>query len=67
MLEAVPAGVDVAIRTGDRKRVFIFTNYDATPQTITLPATMRNVLDGGTASTITLPRFGVAVFEEPTR
>lgn len=65
VLEAVPAKVDVAIRSGEGKRIFILTNYDTAPQTITLPKAMHNVLAGGETSSVTLPRFGVAVFEEP--
>jgi len=64
-LEAVmgdlPQDVDLAIRSGNGKKVFIFTNYGASPRTIALPSQMEDVLMGGTVSSITLPQYGVAV------
>ena len=60
-LPALPEGVDLAIRSGGGKRVLILTNYDADPQTITLPNAMEDVLTGTKSATVTLPQYGVAV------
>jgi beta-galactosidase len=64
LLPNIPEGVDVAIRSGDNKHVLIFTNYNSDPVTIALPSTMHDVLAGDTASSITLPQYGVAVLEK---
>ncbi len=61
VLPEVPVGVDVAVRSGEGKRIVVLTNYDPAPQTITLPSAMEDVLAGGKVSTITLPQYGVAV------
>ncbi len=57
----VPEGVDLAIRSGNGKHIYILTNYAAGPRTITLPSSMQDILTGTTAATITLPQYGVAV------
>jgi beta-galactosidase len=57
----LPEDVDLAIRSGAGKRVFIFTNYGVSPRTITLPSAMEDVLMGGTVSSVTLPQYGVTV------
>lgn len=57
----VPEGVDVAVRAGEGKRVYILTNYNAEPASITLPGSMEDILNGGKITSITLPKFGVAV------
>ena len=57
----LPEDVDLAIRSGNGKRVFIFTNYGVSPRTISLPSSMQDVLMGGTVSSVTLPQYGVAV------
>jgi beta-galactosidase len=56
-----PAGVDVAVRTGDGKRVVILTNYNPEEQSVALPGTMQDVIQGGTTTTVRLPQYGVAV------
>jgi beta-galactosidase len=61
IMSDLPADVDLAIRSGNGKRVFIFTNYGVSPRTIALPRSMQNVLKGGTVSSVTLPQYGVAV------
>ena len=57
----VPAGVDVAVRSGEGKRVMILTNYSAEEQTVALPESMRDVLEGGETRSVRLPQYGVAV------
>jgi beta-galactosidase len=64
----VPDGVDLAIRSGlaadgRAKRIYILTNYAAEARTVTLPAAMQDILTGTTASTVTLPQYGVAVLQ----
>jgi beta-galactosidase len=61
IMSDLPEDVDLAIRSGNGKRVFIFTNYGASPRTIALPSPMEDVLMGGTVSSVTLPQYGVAV------
>jgi beta-galactosidase len=51
----------LAIRSGNGKRIFIFTNYGDSPCTIALPSPMEDVLMGGTVSSVTLPQYGVVV------
>ncbi len=66
-LPDVPAGVDVAIRSGGGKRVLILTNYSEDTQTVPLPWAMVNLLGSGEVTSVQLPRYGVAVLgSEPT-
>ena len=57
----LPADVDMSIRSGGGKRVWILTNYAAEARTITLPGEMEDVLTGAHLSTVTLPQYGVAI------
>jgi len=61
IMSDLPDDVDLAIRSGNGKRVYIFTNYGVSPRTISLPGMMEDVLVGGSVSSITLPQYGVAV------
>jgi beta-galactosidase len=61
IMSDLPDDVDLAIRSGNGKRIFIFTNYGVSPRTIALPNPMQDVLMGGTVSSVTLPQYGVAV------
>jgi beta-galactosidase len=61
IMSDLPDDVDLAIRSGNGKRVFIFTNYGASPRTIAFPSPMEDVLMGGTVSSVTLPQYGVSV------
>jgi beta-galactosidase len=61
IMSDLPEDVDLAIRSGNGKRILIFTNYAASPRTIALPGPMEDVLMGGTVSSVTLPQYGVAV------
>jgi beta-galactosidase len=60
----VPAGVDVYPREGDHGKVFILVNFAKSPQKVTLPSAMTDVLKGGTIHTVDLPTYGVAVLSE---
>ncbi|MGI4831700.1 MAG: beta-galactosidase [Janthinobacterium lividum] len=64
VLPDVPAGVDVAVRSGAGRRVTIFTNYNAQPSSISLPRPMTDILSGGQVSTVTLSQYGVAVLQD---
>jgi beta-galactosidase len=61
IMSDLPEDVDLAIRSGNGKRVLIFTNYGVSPRTIALPSPMEDALMGGTVSSVTLPQYGVAV------
>jgi beta-galactosidase len=61
VLPGVPGGVDVALRSGEGKRVLILTNYNPNTVTIALPGAMDDILNGGQSSSVTLPQYGVAV------
>ena len=58
---AVPEGVDVYPREGDHGKVFILVNFANTPQTVSLPSSMTDVLNGGSKTSVDLPVYGVVV------
>jgi beta-galactosidase len=60
-LGPVPEGVEVSPRYGANGAVYILVNFAKTAQTVKLPATMGDVLNGGTTQSVTLPHYGVAV------
>ncbi len=60
-LGAVPDGVEVYPRYGQHGAVYILLNLSKTEQTIPLPSAMKDVLEGGSKSSVTLPLYGVAV------
>jgi len=64
VLPDLPPTVDVAIRSGEGKRILLLTNYAPADVTLTLPTPMQNLLTSVTATTVTLPRYGVAVLSE---
>lgn len=61
IMSDLPEGVDLAIRSGNGKRILIFTNYSASPRIISLPGAMEDILAGKTVSSIVLPQYGVVV------
>ena len=60
-LGEVPEGVEVNPRYGPSGPVYILVNLSKSQETVTLPRKMTDVLEGGEKSTVTLPRYGVAV------
>jgi beta-galactosidase len=62
-LGSVPDGVEVYPRSGDKGTVYILVNLSNGEQTVSLPAQMQDVLNGGTKKAVTLPVYGVAVLE----
>jgi beta-galactosidase len=57
----VPEGVEVSARYGAHKTVFVLINFSGAPQTIGLPSTMEDLLEGGTKQSVKLDKYGVAV------
>ena len=64
VLPGISTDVDVAIRSNEKSQVFILTNYGLETHAIKLPHAMHDVLKGGDATSVSLPRFGVAVLQE---
>jgi beta-galactosidase len=61
VMPEVPEDVEVSVREGDGRHVMILENF-GDPKTITLPREMTDVLKGGSATSVTLERYGVGVF-----
>jgi len=62
---AVPDGVEVSRRRGNNnKDVFVMINFAAEPKKITLPRTMKLLLQGKQADSMELPQYGVEVLTE---
>ena len=59
----MPPGVDLYIRRGAGKTVWILINFGEQPQTVTLPSEFTDVLHGGGSGSATLNRFDVAIYE----
>ncbi|HTW44080.1 MAG TPA: beta-galactosidase [Acidobacteriaceae bacterium] len=65
LVDGVPHGVEVCARTGEDKTVLILINHNTTEESVKLPGAMKNLLAGGAeVSSVTLPKYGVAVLEE---
>jgi beta-galactosidase len=63
----VPDGVEITPRYAKDHTVFIVVNLSGAAQTIALPSSMLDVLEGGSVQSVTLPRYGVAVLQSPVR
>jgi beta-galactosidase len=63
-LPEAPADVDVAIRSGNGKLIYILTNYGNEQKTVKLPMAMQDVLSGGKVSEVTLSHYGVAIVQK---
>jgi len=61
-LPSVPEGVEVSLRQGERGDVFVIINFSETAKTIPLSGPMKDVLEGGEKTSVSLPVYGVAVF-----
>ncbi len=60
----LPEDVEVCRRVGAGRAIFVLINHGAAPVTVTLPATMKDVLNGGSSeSKVQLAPQGVAVLE----
>lgn len=60
----VPEGVDVNARYGENHTVFVLVNLAPGQRMVKLPATMQDVLNGGSVESVTLPQYGVTVLSE---
>lgn len=65
LVPAVPAGVEVCVRTGADRAVIVLINHGKEPQQVSLPVELgaKNLLETGSGSSVLLPGFGVAVVE----
>jgi beta-galactosidase len=63
IMQDVPPEVDVAIRSGEGKRIMILTNYGLQMVTIQLPEPMEDALHEKKVTSISLPRYGVSVLK----
>jgi beta-galactosidase len=61
VLNSVPPGVEVYPRYAKNRMVYILVNFAKAEQNIPLPGQMEDVLNGGSAKSISLPVYGVAV------
>jgi beta-galactosidase len=61
----LPEGVEASVRYGPKSKVVILVNCSKTPQNITLPSAMTDVLNGGQKTSVALERYGVAVLSQP--
>ena len=57
----VPDGIEVCPRYGAQGAVFVVINFSKQAQTIQLPRSMTDVLEGGEKQSVNLPVYGVAV------
>ena len=60
-LGAVPEGIEVYPRYGQHGAVYILVNLSKMEQSVALPRTMNDVLQGGSKQSVNLPLYGVAV------
>jgi beta-galactosidase len=57
----VPDGIEASRRVGPGGSVFVLINFSSENRTVTLPHSMRSLLDARDATSVDLPRYGVAV------
>jgi beta-galactosidase len=61
-----PAGVELCVRRGARHELLFLVNHTEEPQTINVPAGLRDALrDRACGATVTIERYGVAVLLRP--
>ena len=59
----VPDGVDVYVRLGTHKEIYIFVNFDNDPKTVKLPHVMNDVLEKINVESLALKHYDVRVLE----
>lgn len=64
LFPGLPEGVEATTRDGPRGRVHVLVNWGASPATVSLPRSYRDLLAGGSTDRLALPRFGVSVLGE---
>jgi beta-galactosidase len=57
----VPEGVELSVRSGGGKTVYVLVNLAEETRTVPLPGSMEDVLTGAKQASVTLPRYGVAL------
>ena len=63
VMPGLPSSVDLSIRSGNGKQIFLLTNYDPIAVTIPLPRPMTDALTSQTVSSVTLAQYGVAILQ----
>jgi len=61
---SVPDGIEVSRRLGPNGPVFVLINWRAGKQTVTLPGSMKSLLEQKEVTQIELPQYGVAVLSD---
>jgi beta-galactosidase len=65
VLGAVPEGVDVSLREGEGKKVFVLVNFNRETEHVTLPHAMKALHGGADESSLDLPAYGVEILLDP--
>jgi beta-galactosidase len=60
----VPDGIEVTRRVGQGSSVFVLTNFTKESQSVSLPRTMKSLLDQKNVKSVELPQYGVAVLQD---
>jgi beta-galactosidase len=63
-LPNVPPGVEVSVRQGAHGTVFILVNLSKQAQSIALPSGMKDLLEGGSKTSVKVEVYGVAVLAQ---
>lgn len=63
LLPNAPVGVEVCERAGEGRRVFVLINHTTETKQVALPGSMKDLLKGGTTSSVQLGKYGVAVLQ----
>jgi len=63
----VPDGIEVSRRDGPYSSVFLLINFSPETETVTLPHTMRSLLDARDVMQLQLTRYGVAILSDARR
>jgi beta-galactosidase len=61
VLGAVPDGVDVSLRDGAGKKIFVLVNFNRETRHVALPHSMKALLGGADQSSVDLAAYGVEV------
>jgi beta-galactosidase len=65
VLGPVPEGVEVSRRISPDKTIFVLINFKAQKEKLTLPSSMKSLLDNRETSQVELSPYGVAVLMRP--
>jgi beta-galactosidase len=59
----VPDGIDVSVRAGKHKEIYILVNFADDPKTVKLPTGMYNILEKASVKSVILKQYDVCVLE----